>query len=142
MGFKKCPPTLEWWLPTSGHVLGDGGLRHMNAEFQQLSMNARRSPQWIGQTHFSNEIPNFAGHYRSTLWMSTLPSPISRNPFRCQAITVSGLTMTSADGQPVHRRETQTHRIRSTAGAAGQQFRPAEQREFGSSLAEVKTRRK
>jgi hypothetical protein len=32
---------------------------------------------------------------------------------RCQAITVSGLTITSADCQPFHRRESQTHKSRS-----------------------------
>ncbi len=37
----------------------------------------------------------------------------SRNPFRCQAMTVSGLTMTNADRQPLHSRESHTHRNRS-----------------------------
>ena len=37
----------------------------------------------------------------------------SRNPCRCQAITVSGLTMTRADRQPFHNRESQTHNSRS-----------------------------
>jgi hypothetical protein len=37
----------------------------------------------------------------------------NRNPCRCQAITVSGLTITSADCQPLQRRESQTHKNRS-----------------------------
>src|SRR5271155_246732 len=38
-----------------------------------------------------------------------------RNPRRRQAITVLGLTITSADRQPLHSRESQTHRSRSAA---------------------------
>jgi hypothetical protein len=37
----------------------------------------------------------------------------SRNPRRCQAITVSGLTMIRADRQPLQSGESQTHRSRS-----------------------------
>jgi hypothetical protein len=38
-----------------------------------------------------------------------------RKPFRCQAITVSGLTISSADRQSAHKRESQTHLCRSVA---------------------------
>src|SRR5487761_1090729 len=38
-----------------------------------------------------------------------------RKPFRCQAITVLGLTISSADRQSAHKRESQTHRSRSVA---------------------------
>ena len=37
----------------------------------------------------------------------------SRKPLRCQAITVSGLTITSADRQSSHTRDNQTHKNRS-----------------------------
>jgi hypothetical protein len=37
----------------------------------------------------------------------------SRNPRRCQAITVSGLTIIGADRQPLQSCESQTHRSRS-----------------------------
>jgi len=37
----------------------------------------------------------------------------SRSPCRCQAITDSGLTITSADCQPFHKCESQTHKSRS-----------------------------
>ena len=36
-----------------------------------------------------------------------------------QAITVSGLTMTSADRQSLHTRESQAHRIRSAGDSLG-----------------------
>src|ERR1700686_2919298 len=37
----------------------------------------------------------------------------SRNPLRCQAMTVSGLTMSNADHQPLQNRARDTHRNRS-----------------------------
>lgn len=37
----------------------------------------------------------------------------SRNPRRCHAMTVSGLTITRADRQPLHSRESLTQRSRS-----------------------------
>ncbi len=37
----------------------------------------------------------------------------SRKPLRCQAMTVSGLTMSKVDRQSFHKRESQTHRTRS-----------------------------
>src|SRR5260370_34533256 len=49
------------------------------------------------------------------LGMLPLPSPIKLKRCRCQAIRVSGLTITKADRQPGHRRESQTHSIRSVA---------------------------
>src|SRR5882762_9309956 len=37
----------------------------------------------------------------------------SRNPLRCQAMTVSGLTMSNADRQPLQNRASHAHRNRS-----------------------------
>ena len=39
----------------------------------------------------------------------------SRNPFRCQARTVSGLTMRSAERHSFHKRKSQTQKSRSAA---------------------------
>jgi len=50
-----------------------------------------------------------------------------RKPLRCQAITVSGLTITRAERQPVHRRESQTHKRRSP-GFRGSRLRPPRRR--------------
>jgi len=76
----------------------------------------------------------------------------SRKPFLCQVTTVSGLTMSNADCQSFHNRESQTHRTRSAqlrrslcprlercrtrADAGEQESLRAEQRGLGNNLAE------
>jgi len=45
--------------------------------------------------------------------MPDLPGPKSRNPFRCQVITVSGLTTMSAERQLGHTPHSQAQRSRS-----------------------------
>src|SRR5216683_5783419 len=79
----------------------------------------------------------------------------SRKPLRCQAMTVSGLTRSSAERQSFHNRENQTHRTRSAqrrriahgsnvarpeADAGVQESLLAEQRELGNNLAERRVR--
>ena len=44
-------PALGRWRPPSHHVLGDAGLANADAELEQFAMNARRAPQWVGNTH-------------------------------------------------------------------------------------------
>jgi hypothetical protein len=79
-----------------------------------------------------------------------------RNPLRCQAMTVSGLTRSSAERQSFHNRESQTHGTRSAqrrrslahgsnvarpeADAGVQESLLAEQRELGNNLAEKRVR--
>jgi len=55
---EKGPPGLGWGLAGTNHILGHGCLREVNIEFEQLSMNPRGSPQGIGPTHVSDEIPD------------------------------------------------------------------------------------
>jgi hypothetical protein len=43
----------------------------------------------------------------------------NRNPLRCQAITISGFTMTRADRQPVQNRDNRAQRYRSPSGQLG-----------------------
>jgi hypothetical protein len=50
-------------------------LRHLNTEFQEFAMDARRSPARVGETHFPDEIPNFIGYRGSPFKMATLPIP-------------------------------------------------------------------
>src|SRR5437879_13430709 len=47
------------------------------------------------------------------------PLQSSRKPLQCQAMTVSGLRMSSADRQSFHRRESQTQRTRSVQARRG-----------------------
>ena len=110
---EKGSPRLGGRLAVPDHVLGDSRLRHLNAEFQEFAMNARRSPARIGEAHFPDEIPNFIGCRRSSFNMATLPIPIQSEALRCHAMTVSVLTRSNADRQSFHNCESQTHRTRS-----------------------------
>ena len=57
------------------------------------------------------------GNMRSQLVESKADRLLARdrNPLRCQAMTVAGLTMTSAERQPDQRRDNQTKKMRSSA---------------------------
>src|SRR6266849_9664199 len=52
---QKGPPALARRPPSSRHVLGHCRLRHLHTKLEQLAMNARGAPQWIGTAHLANE---------------------------------------------------------------------------------------
>ena len=62
----------------------------------------------------------FKGDWRSSrLAAAHLPGPDHPEPLRCQAITVSGFTMTRADRQPVQNGDNRAQRNRSAAVSFG-----------------------
>jgi len=97
-----------------------------------------------------------ATHGRPSRWRRLFQFQYKRNPLRCQAMTVSGLTRSSAERQSFPNRESPTHRTRSANGDAAYAYgshaaRPAadageqesllaEQRELGNDLAERRVR--
>jgi hypothetical protein len=44
-------PALGRRSSPARHILGDAGLPNIDAEFEQFAMNARRTPQWVGNAH-------------------------------------------------------------------------------------------
>jgi hypothetical protein len=58
----------------SHYVLGDGGLGDLDAEFQQLAVNARCIPARVVAAHHPNQIPNFLRHPGPT-WLATVDFP-------------------------------------------------------------------
>jgi hypothetical protein len=76
-------------------------------------MNPRRSPARICVRHVANECADVRGHGRSAQRRPLFQRHHSRKPRRCQVMTVSGLTITSAVRQPVQRRESRLQRHRS-----------------------------
>ena len=63
------------------HVFGYSGLRDMNVEFQQFSMNSRCAPQRVGLTHRSNEIPDrWINNGTSRILLAALPGPVQAEP--------------------------------------------------------------
>ena len=73
---------------------------------EQFTVDTRRTPPGILPAHHADQTPNFTGNDR--------PSGLaSRKPARCEATTVSGSTMASAECQSRQTRDSQTHNWRS-----------------------------
>src|SRR5229473_1347144 len=101
----------------SGHVLGDGCLRHLDSNLQQFPMNARSSPARVGETHLPNQIPNFRRYRLAAFATPTLPSPIE-----AKSPAMPGddsLRFNNAERESFHNRESQTHRTRSAKRSRG-----------------------
>jgi len=48
-----------------------------DAQLEQLAVDARRAPQWIGQRHLANQIPYLSWRLRATRPTNpALPSPV------------------------------------------------------------------
>jgi hypothetical protein len=64
--------------PTSlHHVLRDAGLTDLEAELEQLAMNARRSPQEIFRAHPPDQCAQFRIDLRSDSKRAATPPPSS-----------------------------------------------------------------
>ena len=53
---QEGPPRLRWRPPGTDYVLADASLANVDAEFEQLSMNPRRSPSWVLSAHLADQI--------------------------------------------------------------------------------------
>src|ERR1051325_5253742 len=51
---QKRAPTLRRRLSLAPHILSYRRLRDLNSQLQQLSVNPRGTPQWIGFTHLAD----------------------------------------------------------------------------------------
>jgi len=114
MILKECAPSLRRRFAAAHHVFADAALTDVDAELAQLTVDPWCTPTRILSAHL-------AGSSRSSREMIGRPgSPCRtfqvqkrRKPLRCQATTVSGSTMASAERQPLQMRESQTHNKRS-----------------------------
>ena len=59
--FQEGPPGLGRRLPMFHHVFCDSGLGHLDSELEQFRVDSWCSPQDIGSTHASNQLPDFLG---------------------------------------------------------------------------------
>src|SRR5713226_3516625 len=73
---QKGLPALARRPPSSRHVLGHCRLGDLDAKLEQLAMNARCAPQWIGKAHLENKITQVAWDSRATPACARLPAPI------------------------------------------------------------------
>src|SRR3954453_7977780 len=71
---EERSPALRRWVPMSGHVLGNRSLADIDAELEELSMDARSAPERIA-AHPADQLPNFEGHLGPAGSSPRLPAP-------------------------------------------------------------------
>ena len=121
MVFEECAPDLRWRLRVTRDVPAYRPFRDLEAQLQQLTMNAWGAPQRIS--------PGPCGRMRSRNSRDTGGRPRrrerdfqvqnSRKPLRCQPITVAGLTIVRASRQFGQRLEIKTQNQRSERCSRG-----------------------
>ena len=99
------------------HILANTGLADVDAELKQFAVDPRRAPQHFSRSS-SESVSVFHGR-QAPVPAGRGAVQTTRNPLRCQAITVSGFTMTGADRQPVQNRDNRAQRNRSAAVSFG-----------------------
>ena len=77
MDTEKRAPTLPARVAFPDHVLRDGRLSHHKAEFEQLSMDARRTAKQIFSTHPSDQGPQIPTDLRSASQVPRFPTPVA-----------------------------------------------------------------
>jgi len=73
---QEGAPALRRWATTPGHVSGDGRLSHRKAEFEQLTMNARRTPQQVLHAHPPDQRPQIRMDLGSACQGAGFPAPM------------------------------------------------------------------
>ena len=61
---EERSPALRWRAPSRCHVLRNGGLADIDAELEELSMDAGSAPERIGEAHLADQPPNFRRYAR------------------------------------------------------------------------------
>src|SRR5262249_14342741 len=71
---EERPPRLRWWFGASDHVLGNGGLRDLNAQFHEFAVDPGCAPNRVLAAHGSNQIADLFRNGRpSGLSVPNLP---------------------------------------------------------------------
>src|SRR5262249_22966062 len=77
---QECPPALRRWSPVPDHVLGDCRLGDFEAKFEQLTVDTRRTPQWVLPAHLPNEFAQLTGNPGPTRSPAGFPAPVGSKP--------------------------------------------------------------
>src|SRR6184192_4107536 len=96
---QECAPGLRRRFAAAHHVFVDAALRDADAEFEQFAVDARSTPAGILPAHLEDQISDLTSREmtgRPSWSRRTFQVQKKRKPARCQATTVSGLTMPSA----------------------------------------------
>src|SRR5713226_2566571 len=73
---EKCFPALGRRPSTLGHILGYARLTDIDAELEKFAVDAWRSPEWICDAHFPDELACFQWYRRPATMASRLPAPV------------------------------------------------------------------
>src|SRR4051794_3746700 len=71
----KGPPALRRSSPPAGHVLCNARLADIEAELEQFAMNARRTPELVGQAHVLDQLAALQRDSRPPTAPSRFPTP-------------------------------------------------------------------
>ena len=117
---EERPPGLRRCGPPPRHQPGDGALGHVDAELEELAMDARRAPEGVG-----------VAMRVTRAWISALTGgrpPVvrpeswvqySRKRRRCHRRTVSGVTITRDCLHPAQTLASPTQKSRSVVRSLG-----------------------
>ncbi len=75
MIFQECPPRLGRRLAVSRNVFGNRSFLNFDFKYQQFSVDSRCTPDRIRYAHFTNQIANRGGDFRSAGAVFALPCP-------------------------------------------------------------------
>ncbi|MCU1316018.1 MAG: hypothetical protein JWN63_1340 [Candidatus Acidoferrum typicum] len=111
---QECAPGLRRRFAAARHVFAHAALTDVDAEFEQFAVDARSTQPGFSRhilqirSRISREMAGRPGWPRRTFQVQN-----RRKPARCQATTVSGLTMANAERQSRQRWDRQIHNRRS-----------------------------
>src|SRR5271169_3257596 len=76
MIMQKRPPARGWRPPMLCHVFGNRGLSDIDAELEELTVDARCAPERVRDAHVSNELPDIRMRPWAATARSRFPTPI------------------------------------------------------------------
>src|SRR5207245_2229683 len=77
---EKRPPALGRWPRAAAHIPSDRRLSDIEAELEQLTMNAWRTPEWVRTAHLANERAELSQDLRSANTVARPPASIRPKP--------------------------------------------------------------
>src|SRR5215472_10461332 len=109
---------MRRWLAAAQHILGDTAFADVDAELEQLAVNARCTPRGILPTHLADQVSSLAGNRRSSaLSPPNLPGPKqakahampSHNRLRLDDASVERQSRQIRDGETQRRRSAEVN---------------------------------
>src|SRR5260370_23645076 len=73
---QEGAPSLGRRSTSLDHVLRDAGLSDLEAELEQLAVDARRSPQWIVNTQVPDQRAQVRVNLRTASKVAGIPTPV------------------------------------------------------------------